>query len=193
MSSHVALCALALAGCAVQQPPHARRPTVVATADPGTRQQIYDQYKLTDEHSVWTGVKWDRADGTYTFAALDDVLASYPSTRELGHRARVRNGVTNGIAAAGGALVGFTLGYNEAEHRMSTDAQIATYGAGAGLVLTSLVLHLLWPDPLDRVSDTYNAALSHDLGLPPSRFTVAPTVVTDGSRSAGGLTAIGHF
>lgn len=186
----IALCALSLASCATQQPPHATRPTITATAD---RQQLYDQYKLTDEHSVWTGLKWDRADGTYTFAGLDDLLASYPSTRELAHRAKVRNGVTNGIAAAGAALVGFTFGFNEEARRMSTDAQIATYGTGAGLVVTAIAMRMLWPDPLDHVSETYNAALSRDLGLPPSRFMVAPTVVTDGSRSVGGLTAIGHF
>jgi len=157
-----ALLLVMVVGCVPAQAP---RPTIVRDAAPCARQHTYDAYQLTFHDGMFSP-KWSRSDGEYDLPRLNDVFDSYPQSHEVKDRVKTRSSVIGAISGAGGALVGFTLGYNLSAtdaNRMSTGTQTALYATGGGLLVTALITALLWPNPVDQIAPAYNAGLHEDL------------------------------
>lgn len=139
---------------------------------------LYEQYRLTGEVGAFSA-RWKRADGEYNFGQLDDVAAQFAESDDVYRRAVTRGAVIGIIANTGAATVGFTLGWNLAANddtKWSSGTQIAAYGVGAGLILTSLAVAFAWHNPAEDFADVYNASLRRHLGLPdPAQSRAAPT------------------
>lgn len=160
--AHTAVLSVMVMGCVPAQAP---RPTIARDADPCAKQHMYDAYQLTFNDSMWNP-KWSRGEGEYTFGSLNDVFDSYPQSHEVKDRFKTRSSVIGALGQAGGALAGFTLGYNLTAtdaNRMSTGTQTALYTTGGGLVVTALITALLWPNPVNQLAPAYNAGLHEDL------------------------------
>ncbi|HKQ68829.1 MAG TPA: hypothetical protein VJT73_05790, partial [Polyangiaceae bacterium] len=76
------------------------------------------------------------------------------------------------LAGLGGGIIGGTFGWNLAEkeeNRMSGGTQIALYGIGGALAVSSLFAALTWHNPADDFADAYNRSLRIELGMPGGR------------------------
>ena len=197
-------CTLALVGCASP----AQRPPVSPGMDANGKAQVFANYRLTTEGEPFFGYKWKRKDGEYSLAQLQDVFDAYPEPKDLVGQSRSRALVIGLIADAGGAIVGWTLGWNltaNDANRYPTGTQIALYSTGGGLILTSIVLGLAWHDPAAGLADAYNRALAHDLGVALGargkpvydqglRFTVLPAAIaTPGGNAIPAVVSVGTF
>jgi hypothetical protein len=159
----LALCLLS-GGCVSQ----ATVPTILPAADANARQDFYAKYALQYESGFWSK-SWRRADGEYGWGALEDLAKGYPETNDLYGRANTRGIVIGSVAGAGGALVGYTLGYNltaQESQRWSSGTQAAMYGAGGGLILVAFIIEAAWRNPAEDFATAYNANLRKSLGLP---------------------------
>jgi hypothetical protein len=197
----VVVSAIWIGACA---PPQAVPPKFAAGTDEATRQKLYDDNKLT-LRSDWWSARWHRGSETYQTGQLDGVFDTYPTTRELKARVKRRATVIGTLAYTGGAIVGFTLGYNlvpSNKNEMSSGAQAALYSVGGGLIVASLLTWALWTDPSRELADTYNHSLRDDLGLsassvrdkPPARaIAVTPAMVGDASHPGIGMGLAGQF
>jgi hypothetical protein len=185
----VVITVMAFGACA---PPQVPPPKFAADADEAMRRKLYDDNKLTFQPSWWSP-RWHRGAETYQVSQLDRLFDSKPRTHELQQRLKHRGAVIGALAITGGAVLGFTLGYNLGANRstqMSPDTQATLYGVGGGLIVASLITMLLWHDPSPELAETYNQGLRNDLGLsgpsalhkPPTRsLAVAPAMVNDGA------------
>ena len=151
------------------------KPPVLANAkDTPARQALYEQYRLTEDRGFWSHT-WSRADGKYEWGQLSDLAAQFPESESIYNRVLTRGLILGSIGGAGGGIVGYTLGYNltaSEGNRMSSNAQIALYATGGGLVLVSALVGLLWPNPADQFAETYNGALRKGLRLDKTRGTI---------------------
>ena len=157
---------LALAAATSACATSASLPPTASTVAPGQRASTYERYKLGYDFSVLTGSRWKRADGEYMLGQIDKVLAAYPETTPGVDKFRARATTIGLIGGVGGAIVGYTLGFNltAPQHkRWSSGAQATGYGVGGGLILTSFLIQALWSDPGPAMTDTYNKALHRDL------------------------------
>lgn len=162
----VAVVAVVAAACG----PHATRPAVPRDADVATRESIYAAHELTYVDS-WFTRTWRRADGAYDLKHVESAVSAYPASREAHATVKQRALAVTLISGLGGALLGFTAGYQlgapEAE-RMSDKAAYTLVGAGAVLIVLGVVLDRTWArDAAREMAATYNADLRYDLGLPP--------------------------
>ena len=104
VGSLLALCA----GCASS----ASLPPAVTGVAPAEREATYQRYKLSYQYNAFSGGRWKRADGEYMLGQLDNVLAAYPETAAGADKMKARGAVIGGLAAVGGAVLGFTFGRN---------------------------------------------------------------------------------
>ncbi|WP_437630266.1 hypothetical protein [Sorangium sp. So ce854] len=178
---------LGLTGCVAPQVKQAEVPYVPLDADQAAREAIYEQYKLTADVGAFSAL-WKRGDGDHSFAALETLSKQYPETDEVYRSAKTRAAWLTVPAAAGGATLGATLGYNLSapeSQRMSSDTQVVMYSIGGGLALLAIVLPLVTHDPAEDFADAYNAALRRDLDLPPRASTGAKAASAWLPRPAG--------
>jgi hypothetical protein len=163
VSRAVLLSLVASAGCVHQ----AQRPNLTREATQDERRREYDANKLVF-HEGFLAPKFERADGSFVFGQLEEVVSAYPRSEDVYRSAKIRAGVLGGLSGLGGALIGGTLGYNLAapsNQRMSRNTQIASYATGGGLVVTAILLTLLWHNPIEDLAPEYNDSLSKDLKL----------------------------
>ncbi len=184
----VASAALALAAGCVDK---ATVPVVPRSGDSAAREQAYESSKLTYDKGFWSS-SWKRADGEYNWGSLENVAKAYPESDEVYGRANSRGLVVGSIAGVGGGLIGYTLGYNltaQSDKKMSSDAQVALYATGGGIVLLSAIIGAVWHNPMDDFAAVYNRNLRRDLGLPPEperaaglrrKLGLRPVVAGDG-------------
>jgi hypothetical protein len=163
--------ALWVAGCASER--YAERPILPDRhAPPESREHIYEQFKLIEDNRLLHARRWIRGQEDFDLLQIQPLVESYASTHELQESAKVRGTVLNYMTNFGIAGALFTISYNEAvnpDHQMSTGTQVGIYAAAGGLVLSSLILSFLWPDPIDQIADQYNVELRAELGLPPAK------------------------
>jgi hypothetical protein len=154
--------------------------------------------------SDWWSTRWHRGDQNVQARQIDGLFDAYPRTRELKEQMKHRALLVGGLALTGGAVLGFTLGFNRSapsNTQMSTGTQEILYGVGGGLVVASLLTMLLWPDRSHELAQAYNDGLRDDLHLsgtaalkPRARsMAIAPTLVSDGAQSGAGLGLAGRF
>jgi hypothetical protein len=129
---------------------------------------FYDRYRLAGDVGFFSA-KWKRADGEYNWVQLDEMAAQFPESADVYRRANARSTVLVIISGTGGAIVGFTLGWNigaNDDTRWSSGTQVALYSVGGGLIVTALIMGLAWHNPAEDFADVYNASLRRHLGLP---------------------------
>jgi hypothetical protein len=153
---------VAASGCALQA---AAPPPSPAAVQPADRGQVYERFKLSYQSNALSGSRWKRADGEYAIGQLDKVLSTYPESAAVGKRIQSRGAVLGGMAAIGGAVLGFTFGANvlgPEKNRWSSTNQAIGYGVGAGLCVGTFLLQALWTEPGAELVDTYNKGLKRD-------------------------------
>jgi hypothetical protein len=170
-------------GCA--QP--AKAPALPTNADARTRGNFYESYRLRGDLGFFAAT-WKRSDGEYEWGQLAEVARQFPDSQDVYESANTRSFVLAGAGAVGGGIVGYTFGYNlavPADQRMSSEAQVALYATGGGIILATLIVEFIWKNPAEDFADVYNRALRHQLGLS------APAAFREpgGSRRTGFLVA----
>lgn len=159
---------LALASsCATLHP--ASLPPPPPVNDLPAAQAHVERYSLHHQPGLLSE-SWQRADGDYTLPMLQPLLGQYEETRAIQSRMGVRSIVIGTIAALGAGLAGFTAGYSLTAPRraqFSDEAHVALYATSGGLLLTSILTALLWPNPSREIEGTYNDALRRSANLGP--------------------------
>src|SRR5262249_22104582 len=115
----------------------ARAPVLPSGGNDQARQEVYGPYPLTGDNGLLAAT-WKRGDGSYTWGQLEQVAEQFPESADVYGRANTRGIVLSSVSAAGGALIGYTLGYNltaPEDKRWSSGTQAAAYGTGGGLIV----------------------------------------------------------
>ena len=147
----------------------AKPPAFPSGGDARSMEEFYERYRLNEDIGFWDAT-WKRADGEYHWGQLEKVAEQFPESSDVYTRSNTRALVIGGIGAAGGAVVGYTLGWNLAANeseKWSTGAQVAAYSTGGGLILISVIMTFAWHNPEEDFAEAYNRALRSKLGLPP--------------------------
>jgi hypothetical protein len=163
-------------GCVSSRVEPAVAPSILREADLPTRQAQYEKYKLVFVMSEGKG-NWARQDGAYTWAALENLAREYPEAQDVYDRASTRATTIVAMSSTGGAIGGFTLGWNTQgsdDNHWSTGTQVALYSVSGALLVASLVALFAWHNPAADFADTYNSALRRDLRLPETQAELRP-------------------
>lgn len=112
VSRPVLLSLVVSAGCVHQAP----RPNLTRGAGQDERRRELEANKLVF-HDGLLAPKFERKDGSFVFAQLEDVASTYPRSEDVYHSAKVRAGVLGGIGGLGGGIIGATLGYTSPRRR----------------------------------------------------------------------------
>src|SRR3982751_4216881 len=88
----------------------ARPPEFPSGGDARSMEEFYEQYKLKGDIGFWDA-SWKRGDGEYHWGQLDEVAKQFPESSDVYSRSNTRALVIGGIGAAGGFVVGYTLGW----------------------------------------------------------------------------------
>lgn len=134
------------------------------------RASIYRAHRLRKR----CGLSQDliRADGTYSYVELRDVVGRYPRSRGAYERAARRDdtllvGLAVGLTLVGAAAMDHAAEGLEGAGRLGDGGRIALYATGGAILAATLAGALWWRDPVADIPALYNAELRADLELDP--------------------------
>ena len=128
------------------------------------RQATYATYRLRQHGNWFSGYRWNRSDGDYSFGEIDPLLTEFSETRAFQRDNTAQTWTVVGLSVVGGALLGLAVADSLDDKRsFGTSTDTALYISGGVVIGAAFLVSALWqPRELDKV---YNAALARQLNL----------------------------